>query len=219
MSFLRLRTTRRKSGDFVAKKTKEIIENDLNVAIEEEKKPGFFKKMLFLVLIPLLFTIAILLIVAQLTNVNVFKMADNAIDKIPFVSKEEELIENSSLSEDKVVQLQAEIQQKEAEITQLQTKIDSAASETDALLVEQERLLFEIEKLKRNQENTQKEFSEILSTFDKMSAKKAAPILLQMSDTEALRILSQMKPDRLSAIFEKMAPADAARYTELLAQQ
>lgn len=203
----------------MAKKTKEIIENQSNVVVEEEKKPGFFKKLFFLGLIPLLFTIAILLIVAQLTNVNVFKMADDAINKLPFVSKEEAIIENSSLNEGKVVELQAEIQEKEAEITQLQSQIDSAATEKDALLVEQERLLFEIEKLKRNQETTQKEFNEILSTFDKMSAKKAAPILLQMSDTEALRILSQMKPDKLSEVFEKMAPADAARYTELLAQQ
>lgn len=219
MSFLRLRTTRGKSGDFVAKKTKEIIENDVDVKVEEEKAPGFFKKMLFLVLIPLLFTIAILLIVAQLTNVNVFKIADEAIDKIPFISKDENIVENSSLNEEKVVQLQAEIQEREMEITQLQTQIDSAATEKETLLVEQERLLFEIEKLKRNQQETQKEFNEILTTFNKMSAKTAAPILSQMSDTEALRIMSQMKPDTLSEIFAKMTPEEAARYTELLAQQ
>lgn len=167
-----------------------------------------------------MFTIAILLIVATFTNTNVFQMAKNATDSIPFLSsKEEEIEENSSLSDEKVVQLQAEIQEKEAEITQLQTKIDAAATEKDELLVEQERLLFEIEKLKRDQQATQKEFGEILSTFEKMSAKTAAPILVQMSDTEALRILSNMKPDTLSAIFTKMSPADAARYTELLAQQ
>ncbi|MEK4228734.1 MotE family protein [Solibacillus sp. FSL H8-0538] len=192
-----------------------------NIEIEvEEKSPGFFKKILYLFLIPLMFTIAILLIVATFTNTNVFQMAKNATDSIPFLSsKEEEIEENSSLSDEKVVQLQAEIQEKEAEITQLQTKIDAAATEKDELLVEQERLLFEIEKLKRDQQATQKEFGEILSTFEKMSAKTAAPILVQMSDTEALRILSNMKPDTLSAIFTKMSPADAARYTELLAQQ
>lgn len=219
MSFLRLRTTRGKSGDFVAKKNKEIIENDVDVTVGEEKSPGFFKKMFFLVVIPLLFAIAILLIVAQLTNVNVFKVADEAIEKIPFISKNEDVVENSSLNEEKVVELQAEIQEKEMEITQLQTQIDSAATEKDTLLVEQERLLFEIEKLKRNQQETQKEFNEILTTFNKMSAKTAAPILIQMSDTEALRIMSQMKPDKLSEIFTKMTPAEAARYTELLAQQ
>ena len=40
-----------------------------------------------------------------------------------------------------------------------------------------------------------------------------------MSDAEALRIISSLKPDTLAAIFEKMTPEDAARYTELLSQQ
>lgn len=218
MSFLQLRTTRGKSGDFVAKKNKEIIENEADV-VREEKAPGFFKKMLFLGLIPLVFTVAIVLIVAQLTNINVFKLADEAVDKIPFISKNEEVVENAALSEEKVVELQAEIQQKEVEISQLQAQIDASTTEKDALLVEQERLLFEIEKLKRNQQETQKEFQEILTTFNKMSAKTAAPILMEMSDTETLRILSEMKPDKLSEILTKMPAAEAARYTELLAQQ
>ena len=216
MNCLHLRITRGKSGDFVAKKDIENIEVEVEV---EKKSPGIFKKLFLLVIIPLLFAIAILLIVAQLTGTNVFQMAKNATQSLPFISSEEEVIENSSLNEEKVVQLQAEIQEKEVEITQLQSEIDSAANEKETLLIEQERLLFEIEKLKRDQETTQKEFGEILTTFNKMSAKTAAPILVQMSDTEALRIMSNMKPDTLSAIFTKMTPEDAARYTELLAQQ
>lgn len=198
----------------MAKKNVENIEVEV-----EQKSPGFFKKMFYLFIIPLMFTIAIFLIVAQFTNTNVFQMTKFVTDSIPFISSEEEVIENSSLNEEKVVQLQAEIQEKEVEITQLQTKIDTAATEKDELLIEQERLLFEIEKLKREQAATQKEFTEILATYEKMSAKAAAPILVQMSDAEALRILSNMKPDTLSAIFTKMSPTDAARYTELLAQQ
>ncbi|MER2259879.1 MAG: hypothetical protein ABS945_14805, partial [Priestia megaterium] len=143
------------------------------------------------------------------------------IEKIPFISSDEKegVVENSSLNEQKVVELQAEIQEKEAQISQLQSQIDASATEKEELLTEQERLLFEIEKLQRDQEETKKEFKEILSTFEKMSARKAAPILVEMSDTESVRIMSEMKPDTLSAIFAKMAPADAARYTELLSQQ
>lgn len=220
MSFLRLRITRRKSGDFVAKKN---IDNlDVNLEEDVEKKPpGFFKKLFYLFLIPLMFTIAVLLIVTTVTEVNVFKMAQDVTEKIPFINSDEkaDIVENTSLNEQKVVELQAGIQEKEIQIDQLQAQIDASLVEKDGLLVEQERLLFEIEKLKRNQEETQKEFNEILSTFEKMSAKTAAPILVQMSDTESLRIMSNMKPDTLSAIFTKMTPVDAARYTELLSQQ
>lgn len=222
MSFQLLRITRRKSGDFVAKRIKENIELQNERTVVEEKPPGFFKKFFYLFLIPLMFIIAICLILATVTEYNVFKMADDAIEKIPFVGSSEDekaVVENSSLNEQKVVELQAEIQEKELQITKLQSQIDTTAIEKDELLIEQERLLFEIEKLKRNKEETQKEFNEILSTFEKMSAKTAAPILVQMSDTESLRIMSNMKPDTLSAIFTKMAPADAARYTELLSQQ
>ena len=36
-----------------------------------------------------------------------------------------------------------------------------------------------------------------------MSPKAAAPVLIKMSDTEALRILTNLKPDKLAAILEK----------------
>ena len=220
MSFQRLRITRRKTGDSVAKKIKNTMEQVEETEVENQS-PGFFKKFFYLFLIPFMFLIAILLIITSMTEYNVFKMADEAIEKIPFINSEEKdaVIENSSLNGEKVVELQAEIQEKEAQISQLQSDIDASATEKEELLVEQERLMFEIEKLQRDQEETKKEFNEILSTFEKMSAKTAAPILVQMSDTESLRIMSEMKPDTLSAIFAKMAPADAARYTELLSQQ
>ncbi|MCH7320936.1 hypothetical protein LZ480_03455 [Solibacillus sp. MA9] len=208
----------------MAKKTKEQLELQMEeTKMEmEEQSPGFFKKFFYLFLIPLMFIIALLLILSTVTEYNVFKMADDAIEKIPFIGSsddEKTVVENSSLNEQKVVELQAEIQEKELQITELQSQIDSSATEKEELLAEQERLKFEIEKLKSNQEESQKEFNEILTTFEKMSAKTAAPILVQMSDTESLRIMSNMKPDTLSAIFTKMSPEDAARYTELLSQQ
>ena len=215
MRFLPLRTTRKKLGDVMAKNDVEKIKE-----VElEEKKPGFFQKLFFYFLIPITFTVAVVLIITYFTNTNVFQIADSVKDKIPFLSSEGETVENTSLNEEKVVSLQAEIQEKEAEITQLQTEIESATSSNEELLLEQERLLNEIEQLKRAQEETQLEFKEILKTYETMSAKKAAAILTEMSESEALRIMSSMKSNTLTAIFEKMEPADAARYTELLAEQ
>ncbi|MFF5993316.1 hypothetical protein AAGS61_01020 [Lysinibacillus sp. KU-BSD001] len=185
----------------------------------QEKNPGFFQKLFFWFLIPLVFALAIFLIIAHFTNTNVFQIADSMKDKIPFISSKEEIVENPSLNEEKIVTLQAEIQEKEAEIVQLQSEIESATATNEELLIEQERLLAEIEQLKRVQEEAALEFKEILKTYENMSAKKAAPILTQMSESEALRIMSNMKSDTLMAIFEKMDPADAARFTELLSQE
>lgn len=216
MNYHRLRITRGKSGDVMAKKQ---IEN-INEEERDDKKPGFFQKFFMLFIIPLLFTITIVLIVAYFTNTNVFQFADSMKEKIPFLDTDkEEVIENTSMTEQKIVALQAELQEKEAITARLQSEIDASNEKNEELLIEQERLLFEIDKLKREQEEVKKDFQEILSTFEKMSAKAAASILIEMNDEEALRIMSNLKPDILSAIFTKMPAADAARYTELLAQQ
>ena len=37
-----------------------------------------------------------------------------------------------------------------------------------------------------------------------MSAKTAAPVIIKMSDAEALRILTSLKPDTVAKIYEKM---------------
>lgn len=185
----------------------------------ERESPSFFQKLFFWFLIPLMFALAVFLIIATFTNTNVFKMVDGVKEKVPFLSSADEAVENTALNEEKVVTLEAEIQEKEAEIAQLQEEINAAAETNGQLEAEQARLLQEIELLKRSQEETQLEFKEILKTFESMSAKTAAPILTEMDDAEALRIMSSMKSDTLAAIFGKMSPADAARYTELLSEQ
>ena len=185
----------------------------------ERESPSFFQKLFFWFLIPLMFALAVFLIIATFTNTNVFEMVDGVKEKVPFLSSADEAVENTALNEEKVVTLEAEIQEKEAEIAQLQEEIDAAAETNGQLEAEQARLLQEIELLKSAQEETQLEFEEILKTFESMSAKTAAPILTEMDDTKALRIMSSMKSDTLAAIFGKMNPADAARYTELLSEQ
>lgn len=201
----------------MAKKEGKKIENEQNE--EFEKQPGFFQKLFFWFLIPVLFTVAILLIIATVTNTNVFQFADKITDSLPFISSEDKEVENTSLNEEKVVKLQAEIRDKEAQITKLQSEIDSVTSEKEELVIEQERLQYEIETLKRSQEETKLEFDAVLNTYKNMSAKAAAPILVQMSEPEALRIMSNLDAEQLSAIFTKMSPADAAKYTELLSKQ
>nr|WP_239585872.1 hypothetical protein [Bacillus mesophilus] len=52
-----------------------------------------------------------------------------------------------------------------------------------------------------------------------MSAKNAAAILTELEDQEALTILKTLSTDTLGPILEKMEPAEAARFTELLANE
>lgn len=187
----------------------------------KENSPGLFQKLLLWVLIPLLFASALLLIIAKFADINVFDKAKELTSEIPFIGepKEKDLDENApddSVLEDRVVSLQAEIKDKEAEVFQLQKKLETADDEKEDLLIEQERLLDEITVLKRGNEGTQQKFTEIVSTFEKMSAKSAAPVLVNMSDAEAIQVLSNLKTDKLAAILEKMSPEDAAKYTTMM---
>lgn len=191
--------------------------NSEQVHMEQpEKKSGFFQKLFSYFLISIVFCIAVLLIITMVTEKNVFEY----IEELPLFSSDsdQKLFTSSSETEQKIVTLQAELQEKEAGIAQIQSQFDSTTVENNQLQVEIERLQYEIEKLKISQEESIKEFKDILSTYEKMSAKKAAPIIIEMNETEAVRILSNMKPDTLTAIFEKMSPQDAAKFTQLLTE-
>lgn len=189
-----------------------------NENIEELKSPGIFQKLFYWVLIPLLFGIAVLLVIASFTGTNVFEKAKELTGNLPFVSSQEEPTDSMPIDSQKVVELQAEIQEKEARISQLQTQLDGANAKNQEAQILQEELEYEIQKLKREQTVARKEFTEITSAFEKMSAKEAAPILVEMNTGDALKILSQLKAETLSNVLSKMSPENAAKFTELLAQ-
>ncbi|KFL44338.1 hypothetical protein CH76_00570 [Lysinibacillus sp. BF-4] len=185
--------------------------------LEPKKKSGFFKKLFLFFIVPLTFIIAVLLVVTQLLNVNVFNLKDM---DIPFVTSQKEKTKEQAVNNDeKVLELQGVIAEKEAQIAEIQAQLKTAEESNEKLLAEQEKITFELEKVKREKDDTKSEHSEIVATYEKMSAKAAAPAIVKLSDAEALRILAGLKTDTLAKIFEKMTPEQAAKYTELLAKQ
>ncbi|MBB4823929.1 flagellar motility protein MotE (MotC chaperone) [Sporosarcina luteola] len=199
----------------MVKKTKQKTEE---ISVSEKKSTGIFQLLLLWVLIPLLFASAVLLIIAQVADFNVFDKASELTKSIPFLKKDEdkEGEANNVVLEERVVSLQAEIQNKEAELTKIQSDLEKANKDKDTLLAKQQELLAEIELLKSAKDDSQKDMKEIISTFESMSAKSAAPVLTNMSDAEAIQILTKLKPDTLASILEKMSPEDAAKYTSLM---
>lgn len=184
---------------------------------KKEKSRGIFQTILLLVIIPLLFATAVFLIIAQVAGINVFDKAKEWSGNLPFVNEQrEEPGEGDPVLEERVVSLQAEIQEKEAQLFKLQEELDKSTDEKEQLLLEQEKLQEEIEVLQREKDDSKKQFAEIVRTFEQMSAKSAAPVITNMSDAEAIQILTNLKPDDLAAILEKMTPEDAAKYTTMM---
>ena len=195
-----------------AKQTEQITN------VEQEGKSGSFQKLLLWVLIPLLFTTALVLIIAKFADVNVFDKAKELSGNLPFITekKVEDPVMGDLILEERVVTMQAEIQEKEARLFKVQQDLDKSADENEKLLIEQEKLLDEIAVLIREKDDSKRNFKEIVNTFEKMSAKSSAPVIVKMSDAEAIRILTNLKPDMLASILEKMSPEDAAKYTTMM---
>ncbi|MBM6618443.1 MotE family protein [Bacillus suaedaesalsae] len=190
--------------------------------IQEEKESTFLGKiqwLFFVVFIPLLFAIAVTLVVLNIAGVDVEGAVKKYGAHVPGVSKlvadkntiniEDKLrkdigdLEATNKEQiDQISSLEKEIEQRDKELDQLKSKIDE--------LTEQ---LNDEESEQANSTQTKKEISK---AFESMSAKNAAAIVAEMQASEALKILQALSTDTLSSILEKMDPVEAAKYTELL---
>ncbi|RFU68861.1 MotE family protein [Bacillus sp. V59.32b] len=182
----------------------------------EEKRYNKFQWFVFVVLIPTLFTIAIVWIVLSVAGINVLKVAE---EKIPFIAesnKEKEKAQSSVQLEKQIGELEAKIQDREEETSKLEDLIDSRDEAIQRSELEKEQLEKEIEELRIAQDEDKLAFKDIIRTYETMSAKKSAPIITELGDDEAVRILSNIKADTLASIMEQMNPEDAARLTKKL---
>lgn len=192
---------------------------------EETKKTSKFQWFLFVVFIPLLFTISVVLLILTFSGINVFEQGKKYASQLPFVSQ---WIEGTEANEKKklqqqIVELKATIVEKEKQLTKANDALKEKEGEIDALKQEIARLQAEKEQAQEpttpTTEQTNTSRVDIVKMYETMSPKKAAEIIPQMSDREAVDLLSQLKTDKVAAILEKMDAANAAKYTSLLAKK
>lgn len=195
-----------KVGDFMAEKEE----------LEEEKKEKMSGFQMFLLwgVIPLLFIVAVLLIVAKVANVNAFEYVKKAIS--PIVATEET---PNPIDEEAYVELQANYQQAESELEGLKEQVKKLEEEKEELNKEKEEIEKEKEKEVEEEANApHRELKDLVRMYERMSSQKAADIIVKLNDAEALMILTNMKPDTASGILEKMEPEQAAKYTSMMSQ-
>ncbi|TMU87786.1 hypothetical protein FGG79_06645 [Bacillus sp. BHET2] len=188
---------------------------------EEKESNSRFQRVVFIILIPLLFAITFALVIMAVAGINVFEKAQTLGSDIPFLADvipSNEGQESEQLQE-KMISLKASIEDQKAKIAQLQSEIETKDSDNGQLQATIQQQKEELEELRQIGEENKRAFKEVVNTFEEMSAKSAAPVLLNMKDDEAMKILSSIKPNTLADILEKMPPEDAARYTELLSTE
>lgn len=192
--------------------------------VQSEKKYSPFQWILFVFIIPLFFAITVVLIVLSVSGINVFEGMKNIGEKIPVVSSfiDSDDKEGKSSEPDykkRYGELQSELKNQEAYIKLVENKLKEKEDEIQELMLENERLISQLEELELKNENRNLELKEIVKTYESMSSKKAAAILVEMEDEKALQILSNLKANTLAAVLEKMPPEDAAKFTSLLANE
>jgi flagellar motility protein MotE (MotC chaperone) len=191
--------------------------------IEEEKKDSHnrFQKFIFIIVIPLLFAITFALVIMTFAGINVFEKAQSFSSEIPFLAKviPSDAAEDREQLQERIISLNATMEDQEAKMAQLQSEMDKKDSDNAQLQATIQQQKDELEELRQIGEENKRAFKEVVNTFEAMSAKSAAPVLMEMKDEEAMKILSNIKPDTLADILEKMPPEDAARYTGLLSTE
>lgn len=185
----------------------------------KEKAPSLFQRFIFWFFIPLLFAIFLALLIASLKGVNVFEKAKEISGNIPIIAELNNGKEKASMSEyeDQINSLDVEIQEKNVQINQLQSQLNNKDIEKEELLLEIEKLQTTVAELQQIHSENKRAFKDIVTTFESMTPKKAAPIILEMNENEAVKILSNVNTELLAQILEKMPPDKAAMYSGLLA--
>ncbi|WML49280.1 MotE family protein [Neobacillus sp. PS3-34] len=188
---------------------------------KETSKYSPFQWFIFVVFIPLLFAITVGLVVMTFAGINVFEAAKEYGSKLPIISNvfDESSTKSTKQYEKDLMGLEGQIKDREAKIEQLKNQMEDKDRNIDRDQLEKERLQQEIDNLLAIQEDNKRAFKDIIRTYETMSVKKSAPIISKMSDEQALKILTNIKPETLAGIMENMQPAQAARFTELLTNQ
>lgn len=188
-----------------------------------EEKPYNKFQWVLIAVVPLLFVILIILILMSVAGVNIFQYGKEVGSEIPGISKmmqDEEAEDISSVQyQQKIVDLEAEIEDVNTQMAELESVLVSKDEEIQSSNIEKQRLQQQIEELKVAQEDNRRAFKDIIRTYESMSPKKAAQIITALEEEEAIKVLSNIKADELSAILEKMVPADAARLMQKLSER
>ncbi|MCM3616258.1 hypothetical protein M3936_01570 [Sutcliffiella horikoshii] len=185
-----------------------------NQTEEVEGKYTFMQKLLYLFIIPLLFTVVVILGYLTYEGKNIFEVAQTFLPEkeeagISELDKEEREasspeVKESGNSSQEVILLERKVSDKEREITKLISQIEQANKR--------------IEELEQQQKEVKASARELAKLYEGMSTKKAAQIILELEEDMALLLLKELSTSKTSSLLGQMEPEQAARFTELLAR-
>ncbi|GEN34102.1 MotE family protein [Aneurinibacillus danicus] len=196
--------------------------------MEEERSYNKLEWFFYIIFIPVLFTLVLSAIIAQMFGYNVVGVLAKELNNLPVVEKiiPDAAVTRSETAADgtktdekdiKISELEAKLAAKEREIEKIKKEAQQEQQKSKQL-AQQAEVQQEADKAAQAQANEekQKQIKNLAKIYTSMSAGKAAPILEKMAPEESASLLLVMKAEERSAIMAKMDPKKAADLSLLL---
>jgi len=196
--------------------------------MEEERSYNKLEWFFYIIFIPVLFTLVLSAIIAQMFGYNVVGVLAKELNNLPVVEKTipDAAVTRSETAADgtktdekdiKISELEAKLAAKEREIEKIKKEAQQEQQKSKQL-AQQAEVQQEADKAAQAQANEekQKQIKNLAKIYTSMSAGKAAPILEKMAPEESASLLLVMKAEERSAIMAKMDPKKAADLSLLL---
>ena len=190
-----------------------------------DNKTSKFQWFLVTVFIPFIFTLVVAVIVLTIADVNVLGKVKEVSKKVPVVSglfeekQSKPTKQKEASNSGEIVELEAKMADQKMEIEKMEDLLDAKDETIQRNELEKQQLEAEINELRLAQSKSKEINTDIIKTYESISAKKSAPIITNMNDEDAVKILASLKTDTLADIIEQMTPTDAARLMKKLSVQ
>jgi len=199
----------------------------------EKTTYGVFERVLYLFLIPVLFTVILVTVLLAMFGYDVADSVLRAANRVPLLEaivpdpkpptnvlsgqSDAEIAAKLAADNDALQQKNRELEQQLEEERALSLGKDETIRALEEQVAELNR---QLEAARANEAAAARQVEQTSRVYEEMSPSKAAPILEQMPLEDRLAILEGIKVERQTKILEKMDPEVAAETTvRLMAKQ
>ncbi|WP_280768980.1 MotE family protein [Salipaludibacillus daqingensis] len=185
--------------------------------IQKEKGQSKFQIFFMVILIPAIFAVILAVVLLYYLGFNVGETFQQAASMLPFIEEQQEEGDEEAVQltdEENIAQLEHENQSYIQQIQQLENELEEKDSELESL----QEQLFEIDSDDISGEESEEvtaDINDIVKTLEDMTASKAADIISELPQDEAVTYLRMMRVTNRSNILSRVEPETAA---ELLTQ-
>jgi flagellar motility protein MotE (MotC chaperone) len=186
---------------------------------QKEKSQSKFQIIFMVILIPAFFAVILAVVLLYYLGFDVGETVKNASSALPFISAEEEELEDGEerlTDEESIAQLDHENQSYLQQIQQLENQLVTAETELETL--QEELLTLQSDEVDLDDEELDEitvDVNDVVKTLEEMTASKAADIISELPEDEAVTYLRMMNVRNRSDILGRVEAETAA---ELLSQ-